>query len=144
MSETPIPAQHPLPEVELLRPYITDSVTALAGSDVQVHESWLDPCGPRDATILYSPVFDPAEVYALVWDEETGWRNGLYLAGRQGVRTQLDNAAYLGGGVLADPRDLAARAASGIAVPMREYRSHSDLHDGFDDALRRHEGSFGL
>jgi hypothetical protein len=144
MTHIPSPAPHPLFEVELVRPYITESLKALVTSPAQIHESWLDPCGPRDATVLYSPAFDPAEVYALVWDEETGWRSGRYLSGRQGVRTELQDAVYLGGGVLADPRDLAGRAASGSGVGMRKYRSHSDLHDGFDDALRRQEGALGL
>jgi hypothetical protein len=134
---------HPDPWVDLLRDYITCSVQSLVEHDLHVERSWLDPMGPRDATILYRPMNgSPHDLHALVWDEETGWRTGGYASGEQGVRTRLHDTAYLGGGVLTDPRELALRLIEDTRAPRNAYRSHTALRDGLDDALRD-QGSVG-
>jgi hypothetical protein len=128
-----IPQPHPDPWVDLLRGYVSQAVRALAGNDLQVRRSWLDPCDPRDATIVYVPRDGvPDRELALVWDEETG----TYESGEQGVRTELGDAAFVGGGALVDPRELAERLLDGTTAPRRAYRSYTDLRDGLDDALR--------
>jgi hypothetical protein len=132
-----VPMPHPDPWVNLLRGYVTEAVRSLVDHDFQVERSWLDPAGPRDATILYVPTTGTRQApHALVWDEETGWRTGRYVSGEQGVRTRLTEVAFLGGGVLPDSRELAGRAIGATPEPRREYRSHADLRDGLDDALR--------
>jgi Family of unknown function (DUF6292) len=124
------PDRHPDPWVNLLRGYMTEAVQALTAGGLQVERSWLDPEGPRDATIVL------AGSRALVFDEVTGWRYGRFLAGQQGVRTTLSDINYLGGGVLLDTRELAHKVVSGSWTPRQEYRSAADLRDGLDDALR--------
>ncbi|MCW2900953.1 MAG: hypothetical protein JWO67_3218 [Streptosporangiaceae bacterium] len=137
MNPSMIPKPHPDPWIDLLRDYVTETVRALAHEDVQVQRSWLDPRDPRDATILYLPCTGAADGrLALVWDEETGWRTGGYESGDQGVRTELTDAAYLGGGALPDPRELVGHLLDGTTAPRRTTRSYEDLRDGLDDALR--------
>jgi len=87
MSYT-IPAPHPLPEVDIIRPYITDVVRSLELSGVKVDRSWLDPMGPLDATIVFGS-------RALVWNEWTGWTIGAFISGQQGTRTILGNPTNL-------------------------------------------------
>lgn len=127
-----IPQTHKDSWINLLHPYIASATQALMSGGIEVQRSWLDPCGPRDATILMS-LND--EQHALVWDEETGWRTGLFNSGRQGERTTLLNTVYLGGGVLLDPRGLATRLRTGATAPRHQFRSHTDIRDGLDDAL---------
>ncbi len=134
--------KHSDPWVNLLLGYVTGTVEALIGGGLRVERSWLDPCGPRDATILYS---SPAgAMMALVWDEVTGWRHGSFLLGQQGVRTELAEATYLGGGVLPDNRDVTRRVIERVSEPRRLYRSADDLRDGLDDALRHEPGRLRL
>jgi hypothetical protein len=132
-----IPEEHSDPWVNLPLGYITTLTQALSGAGVQIDRSWLDPRDPRDATIIHMTA---GERHALVWDEETGWRTGRYLSGRQGVRTELADAVYLGGGVLVDPREVAARLLTGTQAPRRALRSYTDTRDGLDDALRQYAG----
>jgi hypothetical protein len=137
MSDNYIPGQHPDPWVNLLRDYVTNAVRSLIDYDFKVDRSWLDPSGPRDATILYVPESgSPDDLHALVWDEEAGWRTGQYVSGEQGVRTRLTDVAYVGGGVLPASTELAARVIGEAVGPRAEHRSHTDLRDGLDDALR--------
>jgi hypothetical protein len=124
------PGTHPDPWVNLLGDYVTEAVAALSAGGLQVQRSWLDPSGPRDATIVL------AGTRALVFDEVTGWRYGTFVAGQRGVRTALTGVRYVGGGVLLDADELAHRVISGFSAPRREYRSTADLHDGLDDAFR--------
>jgi Family of unknown function (DUF6292) len=124
------PDRHPDPWVNLLCGYMTEAVQALAAGGVQVQRSWLDPEGPRDATIVL------AGSKALVFDEVTGWRYGRFVSGRQGVRTTLSDISYVGGGVLLDGRELTHKILSGHSAPRQEFRSAADLRDGLDDALR--------
>jgi len=138
MHQQIAPLRHPDPWVNLLLGYVTGTVEALTTGGLHIERSWLDPRGPRDATILYSA---PAgEIMALVWDEETGWRCGNYLKGRQGLRTELAGASYLGGGVLLDAREVTRRLDEHVSEPRTQFRSADDLHDGLDDALG-HESS---
>jgi hypothetical protein len=131
------PAAHPDPWVNVLRDYVTQAVDCLATGGLLVERSWLDPRDPRDATIIFS---DPAanvsaEQLALVWDEITGWRRGTFLHGEQGVRTELANVSYLGGGVLPAEDEVVNRVLAGASEPQHVYRSVADLRDGLDDAL---------
>lgn len=137
MNPTNVPQPHPDPWVDLLRGYVSQAVRALADNDLEVQRSWLDPCDPRDATIVYVPGDGVRDrELALVWDEETGWRTGTYESGEQGVRTGLGDATFVGGGALVDPRELVGRLMDGTTAPRRAYRSYTDLRDGLDDALR--------
>jgi hypothetical protein len=133
------PRHHPHPWVDLLHSYVTKTVEGLATGGLRVERSWLDPMGPRDATIVCAdPAADvPGKEFALVWDEVTGWRLGGFEGGHQGVRTSLSDSAYLGGGVIPESSDLLNRVRAGVSEPRREYRSVADLHDGLDDALSR-------
>jgi len=130
LDRTITPGQHPDPWVNLLRGYITEAVQALTTGGLQVQRSWLDPEGPRDATIVL------AGTKALVFDEVTGWRYGSFVSGQQGVRTTLSDIRYLGGGVLLDTRELTHKVVDGHSAPRQEYRSVLDLHDGLDEALQ--------
>lgn len=130
MNKVITPGTHQDSWVNLLGDYIAEAVAALSSSGIQVQRSWLDPSDPRDATIVL------AGTRALVFDEITGWRHGHFMAGQQGVRTQLAEVRYLGGGVLPGADELAYRVINGFSVPRREYRSVAELHDGLDDALR--------
>ena len=134
MDPRMIPDVHPNPRLNLMRDYVAETVRALAEGGLRVDRSWLDPEKPRDSTILYHGADEGMR--ALVWDEETGWRTGAYVHGEPGVRTELNDAAYLGGGVLATPGDVAGRLHDGVREPRRAYRSMWDLRDGLDDALR--------
>jgi hypothetical protein len=115
--------------VNTTRNYVTESVHALVQQGLVIDRSWLDPSDPRDATVVL------ADTRALVWDEVTGWRIGLFGSGAPGERTALEGAMHLGGGPLPTPAELARRVVSGTAAARREYRSYADS-DGFDDVLR--------
>ena len=133
----PAPAAHPDPWVNVLHGYVTRTVESLATGGQLIERSWLDPRDPRDATIIFS---DPsanvsADKLALVWDEVTGWRHGTFVGGEQGVRTELANVIYLGGGVLAREHDVVNRVLAGANEPRRTYRSVADLRDGLDAGL---------
>jgi hypothetical protein len=138
MTDIVTPGPHPHPWVNLLQDYVTEAVHALRHRNLQVERSWLDPCDPRDATIVYTPATggSVAETRALVWDEEAGWRTGRFVSGRPGHRTCLTDAAHLGGGVLVDPTELAWRLVAGTVSAPRTYRSYTETRDGLDDALR--------
>jgi hypothetical protein len=137
VSKSNIPESHSDPWINLPLGYIASLNQALSGQGVQIDRSWLDPFDPRDATIIHMTA---DERHALVWDEETGWRTGRYLSGRQGVRTELADAVYLGGGVLVDPREIAARLLTSTRAPRSAFRSYTDTRDGLDDALRQYAG----
>lgn len=136
MDPRMIPDVHPDPRLDLMRDYVAEAVHALVTGGLSVERSWLDPKCPRDATVLYSSGGADVTVRALVWDEETGWRTGEYVRGEPGVRTELADVAYLGGGVLAAPGEVAGRLRAEVREPRRTYRSMWDLRDGLDDALR--------
>jgi hypothetical protein len=129
---------HPDPFVERCRPYITLVVAALVRHNFEVVDSWLDPRDPRDATIrltLHTDRHPGPTDKALVWDEETGWRLGGFVSGRQGVRTILSQATALGGGLLPTGDDLARRIVDGATALPHRYRSHLSTQDGFEQAL---------
>jgi hypothetical protein len=123
------PPQHPVSRVNTTRNYVIKSVQALIQQGLVIDRSWLDPSDPRDATVVLG------DTRALVWDEVTGWRIGVFRSGRQGVRTALAGAAQLGGGVLPAPAELARRVAYGATASRRDHRSYADA-DGLDEALR--------
>jgi hypothetical protein len=101
-----LPAPHPNPRVDQIRPYVTDVVFALVDHGVDVRASWLDPQNPTDATIIYAHATAPCPM-ALVWDEDTGWRRGEFVSGKQGQRTVLAHIERLGGEARTDPKDVA-------------------------------------
>jgi Family of unknown function (DUF6292) len=141
---TRAPAKHPDPWVNVLHGYVTQTVESLATGGLLIERSWLDPCNPRDATIIFSdPDADGSaeklalvwDKLALVWDEVTGWRRGTFVSGERGVRTALSNVSHLGGGVLPSENDVVNRMLAGASEPRRAYRSVAALRDGLDDAL---------
>lgn len=125
---TVLPAEHPDACVEATRPYLTSVVLALCAAGISVERSWLDPSGPRDATIVVASEGSAAEAVgaarrgALVWDEETGWRYGQFVSGRQGERTVLDFVAYLGYGVLPHGAWVAEQWSCKASRPKRVFR----------------------
>lgn len=139
MPSRSTPSAHPDPFINMLHAYITDAVSALADGNLQIERCWLDPGGPRDATVIFTRPGDESQL-ALVWDEVTGWRQGRFESGVQGVRTVLSDVTYLGGGVLLDRGTLARRLQAGISEPRREYRTLADARDGLDDALAQWDG----
>jgi hypothetical protein len=137
MTENSVPAPHDDTWVDLLRGYVAMAVEGLNEGGLRVERSWLDPRDPRDATIIFNHPASgvSAEELALVWDEVTGWRRGVFQGGQQGIRTVLSEPAYLGGGVLPEASELVGRVVAGASEPQRQYRSVASLHDGLDDAL---------
>jgi hypothetical protein len=131
--DAPTPGSHLDPWLALLGGYVTETVEALSSHGILVDRSWLDPYDPRDATIVL------ANSRALVFDEVSGWRHGVFLGGRPRRRTALADVEYLGGGVLPAPEELAQRLLAERSEGRRDYRSYSDIHDGFDDALRGYD-----
>lgn len=131
------PPAHEDPWVDMLRGYVTSAAEGLAQGGLTVERSWLDPRDPRDATVIFThPASNvSADKLALVWDEVTGWRRGVFQRGHRGVRTVLSGTAYVGGGLLPDSTELLARVLRDASEPWHQYRSISDLHDGLDDAL---------
>jgi hypothetical protein len=127
------PLPHPDPFVDAIRGYIDHVTDGLQDLGVQIDDAWLDPCAPRDATLILG-------TRALVWNESEGFVLGEFLSGRPGVRTALDAPVRLGGGVLAGPAELARRLESGPAATL-ETRPFTAGHDGFEDALARYETS---
>ncbi|MEW9553620.1 DUF6292 family protein [Nonomuraea sp. NPDC050783] len=101
----------------------------------EVDHWWEGPCDPRGATLKL------ADGSALVWDEESGWRLGTYVAGGPGLHTELTGVRYLGNGLLPRPERVPAaladaRGGVGASTAWRPcYRSHRNCHDGFDLAL---------
>jgi hypothetical protein len=120
--------------VDLLHPYVSGAIAALRAGGVRVESSWLDPCDPRDATVVIAG--DHGTPLGLVWDEESGWRRGVFVAGAQGSRTVLDSPKQLGGGVLLSPAELCDRVTGQKYGLDRRYRSCQDMRDGLDDTLR--------
>ncbi|MGW0804201.1 DUF6292 family protein [Nonomuraea sp. NPDC002799] len=109
-------------------------VVDLLGAEVA--DWWEGPCDPRDATLKL------ADESALVWDEESGWRLGRFVAGSRGSHTELAaGVRYLGHGLLPRPERVPtalsdARAGVGASSAWRPcYRSHRNCRDGFDVAL---------
>jgi hypothetical protein len=97
---------------------------------------WDDPYDPRDATVRLTGG------QALVWDEESGWRHGRFVAGVKGVRTELAEVRYLGGGVLPVPERVAELLDGPYGSATRPvYRSYEDLDDGFDAELLTYAGA---
>jgi len=131
------PPVHPDPWVNVLHGYVTRSVEAIKAGGLLVERSWLDPRDPRDATIIFThPASNvSAEKLALVWDEVSGWRSGVFESGEQGVRTVLSGTSYLGGDLLLDGRELAGRVLAGASEQRHEHRSVADVRDGLDAAL---------
>ncbi|TDD76719.1 DUF6292 family protein [Actinomadura rubrisoli] len=133
MSDNGMPPGHEDPSLDLLRPYITRSAMALRAVGVELEQSWLDPSGPRDATIRY---LKDGQSHALVWDEESGWRLGGFVSGRPGERTRLRDPRYLGGELLLAPGEVARRVVDGESEPYRRFRDHDEDPERFDDTVR--------
>jgi hypothetical protein len=136
-----IPKSHRDQWVDLLNGYVAEMVRVLVGNGIQVRRSWLDPSDPRDATIVYAPRQEYEQVreigdFAMIWDEETGWRYGRFVHGRPGARTVLARHAHLGGSLLPDPSEVAWNLVNRRESECRKYRSFNDYRDGLDDVLR--------
>jgi hypothetical protein len=137
MAERMRPAAHPDPWVNVTHGFVTQAVEDLAEGGLKIDRTWLDPRNPRDATVIFQhPASNvSAAELALVWDEVTGWRSGVFESGEQGVRTVLSDVRYLGGGVLLEGSELVGRVLAEVSEPRCEYRSVENLQDGLDDAL---------
>lgn len=141
MEPSALPQPYSPAWVKMPEDYAGLVADALDEAGIAVVAWWNDPADPRDATIRVACGPAPEDPLALVWDEETGWRYGPYVAGAQGVRTQLAWAVYLGGEVLPEPAAVvtALRDALDDVAPARTtptvYRSYRDLDDGFDNRL---------
>lgn len=122
------PKPHPDPFVEATRGYITAVGDRLQAHGVRLADVWLDPSHPRDATFVLG-------LQALVWNESDGFVLGDFVSGEPGVRTVLRDPVRLGGGVLADPSEIAGRVATPVGGAPVRLRSFTDGHDGFEDAL---------
>jgi Family of unknown function (DUF6292) len=122
------PARHSDQDVDETRGYVTATVEALDAIGLHVDQSWLDPKGPIDATIL-------TRSFALVWDEWRGWVRGDYVSGRPGERTVLENTTRLGGSLLLDPRELAALVRDGRTAAPLVSRADG-ARDGLFEGLR--------
>lgn len=129
MAENVVVKPHGDEELDLFRGYLSESVRALEAAGMEPTQAWLDPSGPRDATIVMGE-------RALVWDEESGWRVGGFVSGEPGVRTHLEDPQYLGGGVLPEPAELAERMTAGVSEPFRKFRSHEDDPEALDAEVR--------
>jgi Family of unknown function (DUF6292) len=103
--------------------------------EAEVADWWAGACDPRCVTLKL------ADGTALVWDEESGWRLGAFVAGGPGRHTELTKIRYLGHGLLPKPERVRealdeARAGVGASTAWRPcYRSHRNRRDGFDLAL---------
>ncbi|MFB9894914.1 DUF6292 family protein [Planobispora takensis] len=112
--------------------YLRRVVEALGA---EVEDWWAGPCDPRAGTIRL------IGGEALVWDEESGWRQGRFVSGDPGACTVLAEARYLCGGLLLRPDRVPdavreARAGVGNSTAWRPcYRSYRHYRDGFDLAL---------
>ncbi|MFV2178381.1 DUF6292 family protein [Actinomadura sp. LOL_016] len=124
---------HPDPFVDVTRGYVTAVADEFAARGVRLADVWLDPSDPRDATFVLG-------LKALVWNETDGFVLGDFVSGEPGVRTVLRDPVRLGGGVLADPREVADRLAEPAGGAPVRLRSFADGHDGFEDALARYDG----
>jgi hypothetical protein len=134
VSDRRTPAHHSDPWVDLTHGYVRTTAREVAAHrDLTVQDCWLDPMGPRDATVLYRP--RGAGLMALVWDEDGGWRAGRFVTGRPGRRTVLADDRHLGGGVLPGPTEVLARLRAGVRAPALALRSHTALRDGLDERL---------
>lgn len=127
------PLPHPDPFVDVTRGYVTAVADEFAARGVRLADVWLDPSDPRDATFVLG-------LKALVWNESDGFVLGDFVSGEPGVRTVLRDPVRLGGGVLADPREVADRLAEPAGGDPVRLRSFADGHDGFEDALARFDG----
>src|ERR1700761_761936 len=121
MNETSTPPVHPDRWVNVLHGYVTEAVEALKSGGLLIERSWLDPRDPRDATIVFShPAANvTTKQLALVWDEVAGWRCGTFQSGKQGIRTQLSDVTYIGGGLLVGGHELAGRVLADANEPRR-------------------------
>ncbi|ROO82681.1 hypothetical protein EDD29_0163 [Actinocorallia herbida] len=131
----PLLVEHPDRWVNLPAPHAVLLILELQRRGHVVVRAHMDPCGPRDYTIVLRDKAT-SQLTALVWDEESGLRHGRFVSGRQGERTRLENAVHLGGGLLPPACDVVDRMENGVSEPYRRYRAHTDLLDGFDDRLR--------
>ncbi|MQA93660.1 MAG: hypothetical protein GEV11_03140 [Streptosporangiales bacterium] len=152
MTSSALPQPYSPAWVKLPETYVGRVADALVEAGIGVAAWWNDPSDPRDATIRVAPGAPGSASsgrLALVWDEETGWRYGDFVAGEQGVRTQLAWASYLGTDVLPEPAAVAAAlrgALDGTTPPMTTptvYRSHTDLTDGLDTRLAAYTATVG-
>lgn len=123
-----LPAPHPLPEIDAIRPYITEVVVALEMSGIDVNRSWLDPARPIDATIVIG------DDIALVWDEWGGWVIGTYISGHQGERTVIDGAIRLLDGVEPLPDAVANATCRAIMPSVYDTDDFSTTFTSFIDA----------
>ncbi|MBB4745390.1 hypothetical protein BJY16_008849 [Actinoplanes octamycinicus] len=128
-----LPQPHRDPFLDALRPYVSLVVEELVRHGFAVSASWLDPFDPRDTTIVLRR---GDGLQALVYDEETGWRFGDFVSGKQGVRTVLGAARTLNGGLLPKPAEVVRCLVEGDFTTPVMFRRHTDLDDGYEERLR--------
>jgi hypothetical protein len=126
MSDAGILRHHPIPRVEEIYGYVLRSIRDLQKRGLKVQRAHLDPCNPVDATIYVCS-------FALVWNEQIGWRCGEPESGEPGERTHLANSIELGGSVLLRPELLADFVASnsvGEPIRPRLISARDGLYEG--------------
>ncbi|WP_143591035.1 DUF6292 family protein [Thermoactinospora rubra] len=135
--------------------YIHDVYIALVRREIRPSAHWITEFLPRSATIVLAEPYLPGGMeYALAWDEECGWRFGVFVQGDARCPTLLKWQTCMCGDVLPDPgevadtvrflaershgrRRLRRRTRQAWSMPPL-YRSYRDVDDGFDERLRGH------
>ncbi|MGP3959867.1 DUF6292 family protein [Nonomuraea sp. 3N208] len=139
--------------------YLHDVYLGLVRREIQPSAHWITAFLPRSATIvLDEPGLAEDSVLALAWDEESGWRFGMFAQGDVHCPTLLRQQRYICGDVLPDPADVGDTVLAVVEELRRprrwwqareserrwgwpyppSYRSYRDVRDGFDDRLRAH------
>ncbi|MDA0633522.1 DUF6292 family protein [Nonomuraea sp. MCN248] len=146
----------PVPWHRLQLGYLHDVYLALIRREVQLSAHWISEFVPRSATILLAETAsNGATEFALAWDEESGWRLGVFVQGDERCPTLLRRQEYICGAVLPDPAEVADTVVTLLRRHLRRrwpwqasqtfwggyppsYRCYRDVDDGFDDLLRGH------
>lgn len=124
------PVPHPDRWVNHPSGYITGIMGHLITTGFVIDRAWMDPCQPRDATLVLS------DLRAITWDEDRGLLLGRYVSGRQGERTVLADPVQLSKSILMEPAAVPAAVRAGRGTEPTRLRRHG-TRDGLDEALDR-------
>jgi hypothetical protein len=124
------PVPHPDHWVNHPSGYIKGIIGHLITTGFVIDRAWMDPCQPRDATLVLS------DLRAITWDEDRGLLLGRYVSGHQGERTVLADPVQLSKRILMEPAAVPAAVRAGRGTKPTQLRSHG-TRDGLDEALDR-------